>query len=217
MCGLPVGRIVSEIQPQRIGSSASGVALAELPVSQPRGQGMKRLLYLSIALVICCVAPFAQAKRAPNLEFTNLSGQTQKISDLRGSIAVINFWATWCAPCREELPLLSKLSQEYAGKKVRFITISADEDPGNHKNRAKIDLFLSHEKPATEIWLGADLDMLDRLNLGNVLPATVIVDEQGEIIARILGEAHEEDVKAPVEWLLNDRSGTAPVAIVKRY
>jgi hypothetical protein len=40
---------------------------------------MKRLLYLSIALVICCVAPFAQAKRAPNLEFTNLSGQTQPV------------------------------------------------------------------------------------------------------------------------------------------
>jgi len=178
---------------------------------------MKRLLYLSIGLIVCYFAPLAQAKRAPNLEFTNLSGQTQKIADLHGSIAVINFWATWCAPCREELPLLSRLSQEYAGKKVRFITISADEDPENHKNRAKIDLFLSHEKPATEIWLGADLDMLDRLNLGNVLPATVIVDEQGEIVARILGEAHEEDVKAPVEWLLNGKSGAAPTPIVKRY
>jgi len=178
---------------------------------------MKRLLYLLTALVLCCFAPLAQAKRAPNLEFTDLVGQTQKISDLRGSIAVINFWATWCAPCREELPLLSKLSQEYAGEKVRFITISADIDPGNHKNRAKIDLFLSHEKPATEVWLGADLDMLDRLNLGNVLPATVILDDQGEIVARILGEAHQEDVKAPVEWLLNGKSGAAPTPVIKHY
>jgi thiol-disulfide isomerase/thioredoxin len=59
----------------------------------------------------------AEAKRAPNLEFKNRAGQTQKIAGLRGSITVVNFWATWCGPCREELPLLSKLHQEYAEKR----------------------------------------------------------------------------------------------------
>jgi len=177
---------------------------------------MSRLRY-PLMLLVCCVIPMAHAKRAPNLEFKDLTGQTEKLSGLRGSIAVINFWATWCAPCREELPLLSKLSQDYAGKKVRFITISADEDPEKAKNRTKIDLFLSHEKLATEVWLGADLDMLDRLNLGNLLPATIVLDEQGEIVARIMGEAHEQDIKAPVEWLLNGKSGPAPTAVIKRY
>lgn len=168
-------------------------------------------------LLVCCLALVAHAKRAPNLEFKDLSGQTHKFSELRGSIVVINFWATWCAPCRVELPLLSKLSRDYAGKKVRFITISTDEEPEKAKNRAKIDLFLNHEMLATEVWLGADLDMLDRLNLGNLLPATVILDDQGEIVARIMGEAHEEDIKAPVEWLLNGKSGAAPEPVIKRY
>jgi len=68
-----------------------------------------------------------------------------------------------------------------------------------------------------EVWLGADLDMLERLNLGNVLPATVILDEQGEVVARVMGEAHEEDVKTPVEWLLNGKSGPAPTAVIKHY
>jgi thiol-disulfide isomerase/thioredoxin len=139
------------------------------------------------------------------------------VSDLRGSITVINFWATWCGPCREELPLLSKISQEYSSKKVRFIAISADADPDDRKNRAKIDLFLNQQKLAMEVWLGADLDMLDRLSLGNVLPATVILDEQGEVVARVMGEAHEEDVKGPLDWLLNGRSGAVPAAVVKRY
>jgi thiol-disulfide isomerase/thioredoxin len=172
---------------------------------------------LVILFLACCVIPAAHAKRAPNLEFKNIAGSSQKISDLRGSITVINFWATWCGPCREELPLLSRLSQAYAGKKVRFIAISADEASDNPKNHAKIDEFLSHNNLVMDVWLGADLDMLERLGLGNVLPATIILDEQGEIIARVMGQAHEEDVKGPIEWLLNGRNGVAPVAVVKRY
>ncbi len=177
---------------------------------------MKKTL-CALAISLCCVAPAAEAKHAPNLEFKNLAGQTQKIAGLRGSITVINFWATWCGPCVEELPLLSKISQDYAGKKVRFIAISADEDADNPKTRAKIDLFLSRQKPSMEIWLGADLDMLGRLNLGNLLPATVILDEQGELIAWVMGEAHEEDIKAPVDWLLNGKTGAAPAPVTKRY
>jgi hypothetical protein len=59
--------------------------------------------------------------------------------------------------------------------------------------------------------------MIDRLALGNMLPATVILDEQGEIVARIMGEAHEEDIKTPVEWLLNSKSGPPPTPVTKRY
>jgi len=178
---------------------------------------MKFSLRTITLLLACCLVPIAEAKRAPNLEFKNLAGQTQKIADLRGSITVVNFWATWCGPCREELPLLSKLHQEYAEKKVRFIAISADEAPDKPKNRAKIDQFLSQQHPDMEVWLGADLDMLDRLALGNVLPATVILDEQGEVVARVMGQAHEEDIKVPLEWVLNGKSGTAPTPVTKRY
>jgi hypothetical protein len=59
--------------------------------------------------------------------------------------------------------------------------------------------------------------MLESAGLGNELPATMILDEQGEIVARILGQAHEEDVRVPVEWLLNGRSGQAPLPVTKRY
>jgi thiol-disulfide isomerase/thioredoxin len=174
---------------------------------------MKRVLCYLTILFVCGVAPIAQAKRAPNLELKSLSGATEKIADLRGSIVVINFWATWCGPCKEELPLLSKLTQEYSGKKVRFISISVDEP----KNRQKIDQFLSQQKLSMEIWVGGDLDMLERAGLGNVVPGTMILDEQGEIITRIMGQAHEEDIKAPLDWLVGGKAGVAPPAAVKRY
>lgn len=180
---------------------------------------MKLSLRIFIALLLCCLAPWAHAKRAPNLELKDLAGATHKVADLRGSIVVLNFWATWCVPCREELPLLSALSRDYvtktesAGKKVRFIAASAD-DP---KNRAKIDQFLSHNNLVMDVWVGADLDMLGRAGLGNVLPATLILDDQGEVIARIMGQAHEEDIKGPLDWLLSGKAGPPPAPVTKRY
>lgn len=174
---------------------------------------MKHTLRILAALLLCCLVPTAQAKRAPNLEFKDLTGNTQKTASLRGSIVVLNFWATWCGPCQVELPLLSKLAQEYAGKKIRFVSASADEA----KDHSKVEQYVSRQKPAMEIWTGADLDMLERMNLGNVLPATVILDEQGEIIARIQGQAHEEDVRAPIDWLLGGKTGPAPAPVTKRY
>src|ERR1700744_5945348 len=80
-----------------------------------------------VALAAFSLLPAAQAKRAPNLELTDQAGKTQKIAGLRGSIAVVNFWATWCGPCREELPMLTRLSGEYGERKVRFVAVSADE------------------------------------------------------------------------------------------
>lgn len=164
-------------------------------------------------LVVCCLLPLAQAKCAPNLELTDQAGKTHKISELRGSIVVVNFWATWCGPCREELPMLTRLSEEYGEKKVRFVAISADE----WKNRAVVEKFATANHLNMEICLGADLDMLERANLGNVLPATLILDQQGDVIARVLGQAREEDIRKPLDWLLAGKNGLAPKAIVKHY
>ncbi len=178
---------------------------------------MRSLLLLTLLAIGCPIAA-AQVRRPPNLEFQDLRGTKHRLADLRGSVAVVNYWATWCVPCREELPMLSKLMQKYAGVGVRFIAISADDDPIAHKQRAKIDQFLDAERPAMDIWLGADLDALERCGLGQVLPATMVLNANGEVIARIEGRAREEDLVAPIEWLLNpEQSPTAPPALVKRY
>ncbi len=174
---------------------------------------MKATLRILTVVFMCCLMPSASAKRAPNFELKDLTGTTHKIAELKGSITVINFWATWCVPCREELPLLSRLSQEYGGKKIRFIAVSADAA----KDRSKVEQFLSRNSLAMDIWVGADLDMLESAGLGNVLPATLILDERGEIVTRVMGEARDEDVRKTLEWLLGDRVGTPPPLSIKRY
>jgi thiol-disulfide isomerase/thioredoxin len=182
--------------------------------------GQKTMSKVSLRLLLCtiavfswlCVAPL-YAKRAPDPAFKALDGQTRKLSALHGQILVVNFWATWCGPCQEELPRLSQLAGSYADKPVRFVLISIDEA----KNRAKIPAVLARLRVPLESWDDADTDTMDRFGLGDIVPGTVILDEKGEVVARIMGEAREDDVRKPVDWLLGGKAGPGPVALTKRY
>ncbi|WP_051978409.1 TlpA family protein disulfide reductase [Edaphobacter aggregans] len=173
---------------------------------------MIRAIRATTLLVLFLPAATSVAKRVPNLELRDMNGYTQRIASLRGSIAVVSFWATWCAPCQQELPRLSSLAQSYAGK-ARFVAISIDSP----KDRAKIQPFVSSHNITMDIWLGGDTDMLGRVDLGDIVPGTLILDDQGEIITRIMGEARDEDVRTAVDWLLNERKGPAPESLIKRY
>jgi thiol-disulfide isomerase/thioredoxin len=176
-------------------------------ITMPRAARVTTLL-----LVLLLPAGTSVAKRVPNLELKDMNGYTQRIASLRGSIAVVSFWATWCAPCQQELPRLSSLAQSYRGK-TRFIAISIDTP----KDRAKIQPFVSSRNITMDIWVGGDTDMLGRVGLGDIVPGTLVIDDQGEIITRIMGEARDEDVRTAVDWLLNKREGPAPEALIKRY
>lgn len=174
---------------------------------------MKAFLYAALFLMLPLPVTAAHAKRAPNLDLKDLNGHSQKLAALRGQVVVLNFWATWCGPCQEELPRLSKLAASYSGKNVHFVAVSIDEP----KDRAKIQPTLARENVSLETWIGASTDTLAGFGLGDIVPGTAILDEHGEIIARIMGEAHDEDVQSAVDWLLGGRSGPAPAAITKRY
>jgi thiol-disulfide isomerase/thioredoxin len=174
---------------------------------------MKALTHVLLILCSVIFAAPAYAKRAPNLDLKDLQGHSQKLASLRGQIVVVNFWATWCGPCQEELPRLSKLAQSYSGKNVRFLAVSIDAA----KDRAKVQHALEKANVTLETWVGADTDTLGGFGLGDIVPGTAILDEHGEIIARIMGEARDEDVQTAVDWLLSDRSGPAPAALTKRY
>jgi len=176
--------------------------------------GKRGILTLAAVFALLLTAA-AEAKPVPNLGFKDLAGAKKSFADLRGSIVVVNFWATWCGPCRDELPLLTGLNAQYSAKKVKFIEISEDENGDSKAGRGKIDEFMKAHGPGLEVWTGADLDTLGRLGLGNELPATIILDENGEVICRLLGEARETDLRTALDWLLSGRTGTAPVAMIK--
>jgi len=168
----------------------------------------------ALALLVATGLPtHTLAKPIPDLKFHDLAGHEQRLNNLRGSITVISFWATWCTPCREELTRFSLLSQQYAAQGVRFIAISVD----NPKDFAKIQPFVQRQHISLDIWTGADIGTLDRLELGDVVPATIILDRDGEVAGRIRGEARDPDVTGYLDWLLRNRQGPAPAPTLKRY
>ena len=150
----------------------------------------------------------------PDLSLRDRAGTVQNLSAYRGKIVVLNFWATWCGPCREELPRLDELAREYAAKDVVFVAASIDEAD----TQPKIASFL-HKKSVTTlpIWVGASAATLKQFELGEVVPATIILDQNGEPIARILGEASRKDLTSRLDWLLNGRTGKQPKTILRNY
>ena len=160
------------------------------------------------------IAPVcAVARHTPSLSLKSITGENRKLAELHGQVVVLNFWATWCGPCQEELPRLSRIAAGYAGKPVKFVAASIDEK----KNQGKIPAVMQRLGATLDVWVGADTDTMDRFGLGDVVPGTVILDQNGEIVARVMGEAREEDVKNAVDWLLGGRPGAAPAAMTKRY
>ena len=177
---------------------------------------MPRFPRTCLAALLVCLAFVAEplwAKRIPDPTFKTLDGQSHKLSALRGQIVVVNFWATWCGPCQEELPRLSQIAASYAGKPVSFVFISIDEP----KDRGKIPGALTKLHVDFTSWVGGDTDMLGSFGLGDIVPGTIVLDETGQPVARVMGEAKETDVRTAVDWLLNGRKGDAPTALTKRY
>jgi thiol-disulfide isomerase/thioredoxin len=174
---------------------------------------MKKLMSIALCMACLSTVQIADAKGIPNPALKDLAGHSQRLSELQGQIVVLSFWATWCAPCREELPRLSKLSEEFAGRKVHFVAVSID-DP---KDRAKIEPYLLKQDIHLDVWVGGNADLLGRFGLGDIVPGTLILDEQGQVITRIMGEAKDDDVRSRLDWLLNGRQGAAPEQKLKRY
>ena len=171
-----------------------------------------RRMSCALSLFLLAATPLA-ARRAPDPSLKTLDGQARKLSALRGKIVVVNFWATWCAPCQEELPRLAGMAASYAGKPVEFVLISIDQP----KDRAKIPAALDRLHVPQQSWIGGDTDLMDRFGLGDIVPGTAVLDEQGEIVARIMGEAREDDVRRAVDWLLAGKTGPPAPALTKRY
>jgi len=130
---------------------------------------------------------------------TNVQGLKQNLSQYKGKIIVLNFWATWCPPCREEMPALSQLYQEYQNKNVVVLGIAIDE-------LALVKDFLL-SSPVNYPILISDNESMDlSTELGNdkdVLPYTVIINADGNVIDTFFGRISKPLLETTIQTLLS--------------
>ena len=132
-------------------------------------------------------------------------GTTQNLSALKGRIVVLNFWATYCIPCRQEMPDLAAIQNEYAALGVQVVGASTDEAG----DRAKVLQFVKETKVNFPIWMGATTGDMIRFGLGAALPGTVVIGRDGRIAKVISGTVNQADLKKQIDVMLASAEKTA--------
>jgi len=119
------------------------------------------------------------------------NGEQKKLSDYAGKVILLNFWATWCPPCRKEIPDLSEISKELGKKDFVMIGVSVDQEP------AKLDIYLKSNtipyKIVNESGNLLTFYMYAAGNNQNVIPQTYIIDKKGNIVEKIIGGLSKQD------------------------
>ncbi len=159
-----------------------------------------KTIFLSILLCVVSATTPTFAKTPGEVEVNGtlreatmqgLSGPSQKLSEFRGKPLIINVWASWCGPCRQEMGSLDRLSRRYGGKRFTVIGISTDDYP----NAAKA--FLQKANTNFSHFIDSQL-FLENMLGANKLPLTLLVDAQGRVLAKFYG-AKEWDSPEAVE------------------
>ena len=130
--------------------------------------------------------PFARAtsQAIPELAFEDGTGRTRSLADFRGKLLVLNLWATWCAPCREEMPALDRLQAQLGGARFEVVALSVDP-----QGAAVARKFFA-EVGVKSLALYVDPSSQAAFKLGAVgLPSTLLVDGAGREIGRHIGAA----------------------------
>jgi thiol-disulfide isomerase/thioredoxin len=156
--------------------------------------------------------PAAPEEGATTLALIDTEGRRRSLDEYRGKIVVLNFWATWCVPCREEMPLLVALRRRYAARGVEVVGASADDE----STRPKVEPFMREAGIDFPVWTGATTADMQRFGLGSALPATAILDRDGRIAFRIKGPLRASDLNERLEWLLGGRQATRPAVSLNR-
>jgi thiol-disulfide isomerase/thioredoxin len=164
----------------------------------------------AVLYIYLFVIGIASAASRADLSAKNLDGGMVRLREFRGNLVVLNFWATWCGPCREELPMLVRIAKENAAPSLMFIAVSVDDS----ETLNKVGDAARHFGITFPVWVGANGDDLYRLSKANAVPATIFIDRDGTIAARVSGEIRESELKERLNWLTGNRSGARPQEFV---
>lgn len=147
-------------------------------------------------------------KPAPDFVLQDVSGKTVALSSFKGKPLLINFWATWCGPCKIETPWLIELQKEYASKGFEVIGISTegedlkpDDKEGFDRQKAAIAKFIKEEQMQYPVLVNGD-SLVGPYGGLDAMPTSVYVNPEGKVVAVQLGITSKEDMEANIKKAL---------------
>jgi peroxiredoxin len=151
------------------------------------------------------VYPVGSRPLAPAVSGPTLTGSQLRLSSLRGSVVVLNFWGSWCSSCRAEAPGLAALAHRLSSRGVRFLGIDIQDEPTSAEafmHTFQIS-YPSLNDPGDEIALEFQKTVPEA-----AIPSTLIIDRTGHIAVRVLGSDSYNSLKALISRVLAERSGS---------
>jgi thiol-disulfide isomerase/thioredoxin len=150
-------------------------------------------------------------EQLPEVSMPDTAGATHKLSEWKGRPLMVNFWATWCDPCRREIPLLKSLRRERSGESLEIVGIAVDfrDAVVQYAKSIGIDYpVLIGEKEG--------LAAIDALGMETVFPFTVFADKEGRILTVKVGELHRDEAKVILDALQDVDSGKTDLAAARQ-
>lgn len=135
-------------------------------------------------------------KPAPSFTLKDESGREVSLSDYRGQVVLLNFWATWCGPCRIEMPWFIEFQRQYKDQGFTVLAISLDEEGWD-----VVKPFTKEMKLNFPVLLGND-EVADRFGGVQALPTTLIIDKEGRVFNTHMGLASKSDYEDEIKQLL---------------
>jgi len=140
-------------------------------------------------------------KRVPDFTLKRMNGDTFTLSEHEGEIIVLNFWATWCGPCRKEMPRFIELQEEMAGQDVQFVGIAIDE--------AGWDVIRPFAKKLDVnypiVW-DEGFDITKKYGPLRGIPTTFIINKEGELAHTAAGVINKWKLKSTLNWIIDRNS-----------
>lgn len=157
------------------------------------------LAILSLILVgqIACAQPgLPKTEKAPNFKLKTQEGKTFELSKLKGKVVAVNFWATWCGPCRKEIPGFMEVYEQYKDKGLEIVGVSLDQEGWQ-----VVKPYLERSKINYPIVVGNG-DLVQAYGGFNGIPATFVIDKKGNIFKRHIGYMNKSAFESIVKDLL---------------
>lgn len=171
------------------------------------------IIFIAVASVMLVAAPYIArragiihdvvrpdlltGKLAPSFELQSLDGNTVRLSDFKGKAVLLNFWATWCQPCRVEMPWFDELQKKYAAEGLQVIGITTQDD----SSRSSIANFANEVGAHYTIVVGNE-SLSGSYGGISLLPSTVYVNREGTVISRVIGLRSRSEIEDQIKLAL---------------